>query len=98
MLTSFCSQFHTNEFDQESEYVGPWQLLRKITNVLCSDGSRRTFWTTNGVADTFFSIPGHVSVKGKTVTGFVWAHDGEFRFTAGAGKNQNLLPEWGKIT
>ena len=97
MLVSYASQYHENEHGQVSEHVGPWQLLRKITNVECADGKRRTFWSKNGVSDTSFSIPGHVSVKGKTVVGFAWVSDDLFKFTPDSGgKNGKLLPPWPK--
>jgi hypothetical protein len=39
---------------------------------LCSDGIIRSVRFANGgMSDTFFSIPGRVSVKGKTVSGYV---------------------------
>ena len=37
---------------------------------LCSDGKVRKLKRV-GMADTFFSMPAAVSVKGKTVTGFI---------------------------
>lgn len=39
--------------------------------VLCSDGVVRTLKRIAQTADTFFSIPAAVEVKGKTVAGFV---------------------------
>lgn len=39
---------------------------------ICPDGISRVVKLTNGgYADTFFSIPGRVQCKGKTVTGFI---------------------------
>lgn len=78
----------------------------KITNVLCSDGKFRTF-TASAEADTFFTTPGSIKVKGKSVSGFVWHDnmiwdeaefpDGLWKFTAyGFKKNGHLLPEWKK--
>lgn len=84
---------------QEFVRFGPWQILIKVTNVLCSDGKFRTFWT-QGEPDTFFSHPGRVKVKGKTVTGFItWDNhlgdDGLWQFIPYSyRKNHYLLPEW----
>ena len=74
---------------------GPWQIPYKATNVLCSDGKRRTV-KLHAEADTFFSIPGRVTVRGKTVTGHVWVdNEGEHRFSPDAWrKNATLLPDW----
>ncbi len=38
---------------------------------LCSDGKIRTLKRIAETADTFFSVPAAVTVKGKTVSGFV---------------------------
>ena len=38
---------------------------------LCADGIVRALRFGSGIADTFFSIPASVKVKGKTVSGFV---------------------------
>jgi hypothetical protein len=74
---------------------GPWQVIYKITSVLCPDGTIRTA-SISGPADTYFSLPGRIKVKGKTVTGFVWTHsDGSYRFTADKdGKNYSLVGPW----
>lgn len=89
---------------QEFVRFGPWQILIKVTNVLCSDGKFRTFWA-QGEPDTFFSQPGRVKVKEKTVTGFIW-HDtlyedeenypeGIWKFSANSWmKNGKILPNW----
>lgn len=65
---------------------------------LCSDGEFRAF-TSQGEPDTFFTQPGRVKVKGKTVTGFVWwdstynDFQGIWKFSAyRIGKNSYLLP------
>lgn len=87
--------------NQEFVRFGPWQILIKVTNVLCSDGKFRTFWA-QGEPDTFFTQPGRVKVKGKTVTGFIWADttfpygvDTIFKFTANQWmKNAGELPQW----
>jgi hypothetical protein len=73
---------------------------------LCSDGKVRAVrFPRGGHADTFFSVPAIVSVKGKTVTGFVSVSSREgfdtpteldpavVKFTAVKyGKNGGLLP------
>ena len=76
---------------------GCWQQPWKVTKALCADGVRRTAWIT-APADTFFSIPARVKVKGRTVSGYITgreAEDGgadyEFR-AAQTRKHYNLLP------
>lgn len=75
---------------------GPWQVPVKVIGALCEDGRRRTAYIT-AEADTYFSIPARVSVKGKTVTGFVSGCENEqgeqdYTFTANLyGKNHALL-------
>lgn len=71
-------------------YLGPWQQLVCMKNVLCEDGRERTIYTRE--ADTFFTVPGRTSAKGKTVTGFV-SYDSDIeRFTFKAtGKYRDLL-------
>ena len=67
---------------------------------LCSDGKVRSVRFSNGGhADTFFSIPGSVRVKGRTVTGYVSLETNEgtepetVRFHSYTyGKNGSLLP------
>lgn len=49
---------------------GMWQIPYKATNVLCPDGQYRTVKILRE-ADTFFTIPASVQVRGKTVTGFI---------------------------
>jgi len=70
-----------------------------VTKALCSDGVRRTAWIS-AEADTWFSIPARVKVKGKTVSGYITGREGpngerdsEFRQYI-YGKNANLLQEW----
>jgi hypothetical protein len=43
----------------------------KISNVLCADGVVRTARLAETGPDTFFSIPARVSVRGRTVSGYV---------------------------
>lgn len=47
------------------------ESIRKIRNCLCSDGKQRMATTTAPQADSYFSIPAYVAVKGKKVTGFL---------------------------
>jgi len=42
-----------------------------MTNVLCSDGVQRVFVPT-AENDTFWTTPGRVQVKGKTITGHLY--------------------------
>ncbi|SRR5258706_9432429 len=49
---------------------GMWQIPYKALNILCPDGIYRTARIT-AEADTFFTIPAQVQVRGKTVTGFI---------------------------
>jgi hypothetical protein len=47
----------------------PLSEVAKVRNIVCEDGSRRTYTATNS-ADTFFSIPGYVQVNGTSVRGY----------------------------
>ena len=67
---------------------------------LCSDGIVRSALILRD-ADTFFSIPARVTVKGRTVTGHVYrvaSYDdrpGLLRFSAAAWlRNHDALPAW----
>ncbi len=72
---------------------GPWQIPYKAINVLCVDGVRRTV-RLHGEPDTFFSVPGSVQVRGKTVSGFVTSDNGDLKFIAYTyGKNADVLKE-----
>lgn len=77
-----------------------WNSRFRMTNVLCSDGKYRTF-TQTAEPDTFFTTPGRVKVKGKTVTGHLYYdssyndYEGIWKFSAYSyRKNHDLLPEW----
>lgn len=72
---------------------------------ICSDGTVRTVRLSPLGADTFFSIPGRVSVRGKTVSGYLtretadgWTTetDGDpavWKFVAYTnGRNAGMLP------
>jgi hypothetical protein len=54
----------------EIEYYGMYHIPVKATNVLCPDGIYRTARIT-AEADTFFTIPAQVQVRGKTVSGYL---------------------------
>jgi hypothetical protein len=62
-----------NESDRviATPVIGPGPLAELVAyrDVLCPDGRRRMVRV--GVPDSFFSAPGRVQVKGKTVSGFV---------------------------
>lgn len=63
--------------------------------VLCSDGNIRRALILRD-ADTFYSVPARVQVRGRTVTGFVWIdRDGAVKFTRDSWRdNAHLLPAW----
>ena len=86
---------NTMKFPNGSELVfsaGPWAQLIAVRNCPCSDGVNRNVRNI-GVPDTFFSVPGRVSVRGKTVSGFVTCDENGYRFIAYSyGKNGHLLP------
>ena len=44
---------------------------------ICSDGVVRSVRFTDGIPDTFFSITARVSVRGKTVSGYVTTETAE---------------------
>ena len=83
-----------NQFGQELGYAiwmgGP--SLTYVKGILCKDGIKRIYHKT-GEPDTFFSMPGYVTVKGKTVTGYLTTNnDGAYEFRPYAyGKNHNLI-------
>ncbi len=55
---------------------GTWQIPVAVKHCLCPDGTRRRARIT-GCADTYFSIPASVTVKGVTVSGFVTSRTGD---------------------
>lgn len=71
-------------------HMGMWHQLVAMRNVLCEDGKERTIYTRE--PDTFFTVPGRTSARGKTVTGFV-SYDSDIeRFTFKAtGKHRDLI-------
>jgi hypothetical protein len=71
---------------------GRWQVAYKAINVLCSDGVRRTVDHLKE-PNTFFSIPGSVQVKGRTVAGYIMSRDDDLIFSAFLYRaNGKLLP------
>lgn len=73
---------HIPEHDQ-IVYHSPGMMasIAAVQNCQCEDGVRRTVYAT-GEPDTFFSIPARVSVKGKTVAGYLTTDNGEWQFRA----------------
>jgi len=49
---------------------GPFACGYRAGRALCPDGVVRALRFTDGIPDTFFSIPCRVQVKGKTVSGY----------------------------
>lgn len=47
-----------------------WSELVSVSNAICEDGKQRMARVT-APADTFFSIPARVQVRGKTVSGYL---------------------------
>lgn len=75
---------------------GFWDIAIACKHALCSDGKRR-YARITAQADTFFSIPAQVHVKGKTVSGFITGIETDskqdYEFCAvQTGKNYSLLP------
>lgn len=84
----------------------PWGLFVSA-KALCSDGKVRTVSRIAQTADTFFSIPASIRVKGKTVAGYITFGTASGLSTAtesdparvefhayGYRKNGGMLPEW----
>ena len=81
--------------------LGPWHVLHRV-NAVCMDRKvRRVTILRPGEPDTWFSTSSRITVKGKTVAGWITADDtyGDpntvtvYRFYAWAsGKNAHLLP------
>lgn len=83
-------------------------FIKTGTRLLCSDGIVRGVQSIAQTADTFFSVPCSVRVKGKTVSGYatnlqeVWItreKETDFKhamvfITHQYGKNYKLLPDW----
>ena len=83
---------------------GPWERPYKVTRVLCADGRERVAYVRD--ADTFFTMPARVKVRGRTVTGHIWIDtvpdsptEGHVLFVPFAyRKNANALPAWREAT
>jgi hypothetical protein len=74
----------------------PWGFYVRA-RVLCTDGRVRATSRIAETADTFFSVPASVRVKGKAVSGYVTPRDEPFGtvyvFVAHSyGRNGALLP------
>ena len=70
----------------------PWQILRKMSNVLCDDGISRTVTVPISGADSFWTIRGKTQVRGKTVSGYVAYDDDAERFMFHAcGRNAEVI-------
>jgi hypothetical protein len=89
------------------ETTPPWDAPVRA-RVLCPDGVYRIARTAQS-ADTYFSLPARVTVKGKTVSGFITSENNELVASRAAdgtlaigyyfvpvlyGKNHAMLPEW----
>jgi hypothetical protein len=77
---------------------GGWSQIVQIRDIMCADGVRRvTSWC--GVPDTYFSLPCHVKIRGRTVSGFATqfrrADDSpDWQFCAArSGRNAFVLPD-----
>jgi hypothetical protein len=57
--------------------TGPFSLGFVGGRAICSDGKVRALRFTDGIADTFFSIPARVNVGRRTVSGFVTTETAE---------------------
>jgi hypothetical protein len=86
----------------------PWGLFRRYGHrVLCSDGKIRAC-TMAQTADSFFSVPASIRIKGKTITGYVTGEEQQWikghkeyepflrvhSFRAHTGQPHNPLPAW----
>lgn len=81
---------HANGTSLTQSY--PWGTY--VTGkALCSDGKIRSLKRIAQTADTFFSVPASVVVKGKTVAGYISLDDDIVRFHSYTyRKNGSLLP------
>ena len=61
-----------NGFGQEIGFaISGWgKALTYVKGIVCQDGSKRIYHKT-GEPDTYFSMPGYVTVKGKKVKGYL---------------------------
>ena len=92
----------------ERSYPNPWGAQTGTAyRVLCSDGKIRTAVAT-AEADTFYTIPARVTVRGRTITGSVYhrgmdwdgpADGPRYAFSAYTyRKNGAILPRWPEAT
>ena len=87
-----CDKSEVNEHGQivwHAQWMGG-PSVSKVVGAVCADGKRRTA-TVTGHADTWFSLPAIVSVKGKTVTGFLSTDNGLWHFTANKYRKNHAL-------
>ena len=56
---------------------GMFQYIKGWKHCLCPDGKRRYVRATTGYADTFFSVPASVTIKGTTISGYVTGRETE---------------------
>lgn len=75
----------------EQKLFGYYRVFA-VKHCMCEDGKRRYARVTSE-PDTFFSLPASVTVRGKSVSGFIsLLQDGDYQFTAYTyGKNAHLL-------
>lgn len=72
----------------------PWGLYVKA-RLLCGDGKLRTSSRIASTADTFFSVPCAVKVRGRTVAGYMALEQDTYVFhTYTYRTNGRLLPDW----
>jgi hypothetical protein len=72
---------------EELAYNSPLARSPRLGMVRLASGDLRR--VRLGVPDTFFTIPARARIKGRTVHGFVFAVDGDYRFQA-LGTNRSL--------
>ena len=88
----------------------PWGQYHKTgSRALCSDGKIRSLAYLAQSADTFFSVPAAIRVKGKYITGYVTTEEASpesqgykvrrvaTTFRQHDGQADGILPEWGSI-
>lgn len=64
---------------EPEEITYPSGAMIRRCRAVCPDGIPRV--VTCGIADTFFSIPGRVKIKGKSTRGYISDKDGTYIFT-----------------
>jgi len=81
-----------NNFGQELGYAiwlgGP--SLAYVKGILCQDGIRRIYHKT-GEPDTYFSMPGYVTVKGNKVKGYLTCINEEYNFRVYVNEKNSYL-------